>query len=127
MPRNMSFFYTQSQIRDRTKTVTRRLGWTFLRPGEVLNACVKCQGLKAGETVEKICRLKVVSVQQESLQAMEFPSYYGHNRDYGRREVSREGFPDMTPGQFIEMFCKHMKCPSERKVTRIEFEYLDSV
>lgn len=34
MPRNMSFALTTSQIRDRSKTVTRRFGWWFLVPGD---------------------------------------------------------------------------------------------
>ena len=62
MPRNMSFMLTTEQIRNRTKTVTRRLGWQFLKTGDVLNACVKCQGLKPGETVERLCQIRVTSV-----------------------------------------------------------------
>ena len=52
MPRNMSFMITTEQIKNRTKTVTRRLGWNFLKPGEVVNACEKCRGLKAGQKVQ---------------------------------------------------------------------------
>ena len=43
--RNMSFSATVQQVRDRTKTVTRRVGWKTLQPGEVLRAVEKGQGL----------------------------------------------------------------------------------
>lgn len=46
--RNMSFMLTTAQIRDRSKTVTRRLGWWNLRVGDVVMACEKCQGLGKG-------------------------------------------------------------------------------
>lgn len=36
MPRNMSFSMTTEAVRNRTKTVTRRLGWEFLKPGDIL-------------------------------------------------------------------------------------------
>jgi len=51
----MSFSVTTEQIRARIKTVTRRMGWTFLRPGEQIQVVVKCCGLKKGEKVEPIC------------------------------------------------------------------------
>ena len=44
MPRLMSFSMTTPQVRARTKTVTRRLGWRFLKPGVVLWAVEKAQG-----------------------------------------------------------------------------------
>ena len=46
MPRNMSFSMTTEAIRDRSKTVTRRLGWSFLQPGDLLWAVEKGMGLK---------------------------------------------------------------------------------
>ena len=41
---------------------------------------------------------------------------------YGHEEAIREGFPHMTGGQFVEMFCSHMKCLPGTIVTRIEFK-----
>lgn len=49
MPRNISFAMTTGQVRRREKTVTRRMGFQYLELGEILNACVKCQGLKPGD------------------------------------------------------------------------------
>lgn len=39
MPRLMSVAFTEQAVRDRTKTVTRRKGWTFLKPGDRLTLC----------------------------------------------------------------------------------------
>lgn len=62
----MSFALTSTQINDRTKTVTRRLGWSRLRPGTLLQPVVKAQGLKKGEKVQKVGGpIRVVSVRRE--------------------------------------------------------------
>ena len=113
MPRNMSFMLTTDQIRNRTKTVTRRLGWWFLKPGDILNACEKCQGLKKGEKIVKICQIRVVSTRQEELWFI------------SRADVVKEGFPDQAPYEFVFMFTKEMKCEWDIPVNRIEFEYIE--
>jgi hypothetical protein len=112
MPRNMSFTLTTTQIRNRTKTVTRRLGWSFLKPGDIINACVKCMGLKKNEKIERLCQIRITSIHQEPLNKIT------------QVECIKEGFPEMTPVQFIQMFTEHMKCTSETLVNRIEFEYV---
>lgn len=118
MARNISFSLTTDQIRSRIKSVTRRKGWKFLKSGDVLNACVKCMGLKPGEKIEVICQIRVLSATRESLMAMAmFPAY-------GDSEATREGFLAMSRKQFIEMFCQHMGGTVDQTVTRIEFEYL---
>jgi hypothetical protein len=113
MPRNMSFALTTQQARNRTKTVTRRLGWWFLRPGDIIQQVLKSMGLKKGEKVEKIHLIRILNTWPEPL------SVITHD------EVRREGFPDMTPSDFIDMFCKHNNCQPDAIVNRIEFEYLD--
>lgn len=113
MPRNISFSLTTRQIENRTKTVTRRRGWEFLKAGDVLNACVKCMGLKPGEKIDKLCQIRVTDVRREPLDAMIM------------EDCAREGFPDLLPMGFVQMFCKHMGGGRDQEVTRIEFEYLD--
>lgn len=120
MPRNMSFALTTEQIRQRTKTVTRRLGWQFLKPGDVLTACVKCMGLKPGEPIKRLGHIRVVSVRRELLARMAAKA-----ESYGDTEARLEGFPDMTGEQFVQMFCQHMKVSASEEVTRIEFQYVD--
>lgn len=117
--RNISFMLTTEQIRNKTKTVTRRTGWKTLKPGTVLNACFKCMGLKKGEKVEKICQIRVTDVRRESLSKMCL------DQTYGDQEASLEGFPDKTGIEFVAMFCTNMRVKPYAEVTRIEFEYIE--
>lgn len=118
--RNISFSLTTEQVRTGTKTVTRRLGWLQLKPGDLLRPVKKCMGLKPGEKIEPLRGpLRVVSVRRESLWQMWL------DPEYGAEECKREGFPDMTPLDFIDMFCaSHKGCNRGSGVTRIEFEYV---
>lgn len=118
--RNMSFWLTEQQVIARTKTVTRRLGWLNLKPGDELRPVKKCMGLKPGEKVEPLSDpVRVVSVRREPLRWMT-------DSVFGDDECKREGFPDMTPSEFVAMFCAtHKGCTPETEVTRIEFEYID--
>ncbi len=117
--RNMSFAMTTGQIQDGTKTVTRRLGWLHLKPGDMLRPVRKCMGLKPGEKIEALREpVRVISPSREPLRRMT------DDLEYGRAECIREGFPDLTPAQFVAMFCaSHKPCTPETIVTRIEFEY----
>ena len=112
MPRNISFFHTKEQIINQTKTVTRRLGWQYLNLGDILNACQKSQGLKKGEKIKRLGQIRVVDVRREPLNAMTI------------EDCAAEGFPEMTPFQFIAFFCLEMGCTSVSVITRIEFEYM---
>lgn len=114
MARHMSFFLTTPQFRARTKTVTRRKGWHYLRQGDRLTAVVKGQGLKKGEKVERLGEIEVVHVWVEPLDQI-LPD-----------DVRREGFPNMTPAEFCAMFCEHNGCAPDQLVTRIEFKYLEA-
>lgn len=115
MPRNMSFSMTTEAVRNRTKTVTRRLGWDFLRPGDVVCAVEKGMGLKKGEKVKRLGLIRVVSVQREPVWAIE---------DYAD-DCKREGFPQLTAYDFVEMFCRANRCHEDDHCSRIEFEYVE--
>lgn len=117
--RNISFFYTERQVRDQSKDVTRRLGWSNAKPGDRLQACVKCMGRIHGEPLERICVIEIVSNRPELLTAMLTDPVYG------AAECRREGFPEMTPQQFVDMFCKHMGAKPETVVNRIQFRYVE--
>ncbi len=119
--KNISFALTTQQVRERTKTVTRRLGWKNVKRGELLQACVKCQGLKKGQHPEKLCTIRVVKVSREALEVLT------DSLDYGFSETTKEGFPDGNrhwPSEFVAMFCDHNGCTPKTIVTRIEFEYV---
>jgi hypothetical protein len=109
----MSFALTTPQFLARTKTVTRRLGWAYLKPWEVLGAIEKGQGLGKGGHVTHLGLFRIVSVRREQLDRIT------------KAECAREGFPGMLPAQFVSMFMHANKCPRNIEVTRLEFEYLD--
>lgn len=117
--RHMSFSLTTPQMLARTKTVTRRLGWSFLAPGTLIQAVEKSQGLRKGEKVRRLGVIRIVKVTQEPLRHL-------HGTSYGDAEATREGFPTMSGEQFAAMFCEHMGCGLDRVVTRIEFEHVDA-
>ena len=96
MPRNISFSMSTEAVRNRTKTVTRRLGWDFLKPGDLLMACEKCQGLRKGEKVKRLGLIRVVSVRSELVGDIDL--------FYTDEECVKEGFPHLTTKQFEVMF-----------------------
>lgn len=112
--RNMSFSMTTPQFRDKTKTITRRLGWWFLKPGDIVNGVKKAMGLKKGEKIESIHQIKIISVTPEKIKFIT------------QSDVIKEGFPKWSPKQFIEFLCnKHPKITSETVFNRIVFEYIE--
>lgn len=113
MPRNMSFAMTTEQVRARSKDVTRRFGWWFLKPGDIVNAVEKSMGLKKGETVVRLCQIRIVSTRGELLNQIK------------AEDMPREGFPEMNPEAFVQMLVDHYRCDPDSEVNRIEFEYLE--
>lgn len=108
--RNISFALTTEQFLDGSKTVTRRLGWISLKPGDTLCAVEKSQGLKKGEKVRKLGTILVVDVRREPLGEIE------------HGDCDLEGFPEYDPYQFVYFFCEHNGCTPDAVITRIEFE-----
>ena len=136
--RNMSFAMTTAQILNRTKTVTRRLGWANLKPGQRVQAVVKAMGLRKGERLKKLCVIEIVKNEPEELEEIVrdqcrclplgmSTADRGCPVDCDRREVAREGFHDLTAEQFVEMFCQHMKVTPQTAVNRIVFKYVEEV
>jgi hypothetical protein len=118
--RRMSFMLTTPQILDRSKTVTRRTGWRFLKRGDVIQAVEKARGLRKGEPIRLLAVLRVVDVRVEPLSRLVDDAAYAED------ELPREGFPCWTCAEFVEAFCRtHGLDSPANDVTRIEFEYLD--
>lgn len=116
--RNMSFIITTAQARAQLKWVTRRLGWNFLKPGDHIRQVVKGRGLKKGEEIEKLHVIAVRDVRFEPLDLML------SDPEYGRLEVVREGFPHLSPPEFVKMLCEANHCWPDQKVNRIYFSYV---
>lgn len=121
MPRLMSVAFTEQAVVERRKTVTRRKGWLFLKPGDRLTLCRKVMGRKPGEPLVRLAEVEVVSVDREILSNLTFfPGFYG------QAEMRREGFPGMDPEAFIDTyFVKAQGFNPDDLVTRIEWRYLD--
>lgn len=117
--RNMSFMLTTEAMRARTKTVTRRLGWDYLRRGDRVRAVVKGMGLKKGQKVEAIGEIIISCHRREPLQRMI------DEPEYGRHECALEGFPHLTPFEFVAMFCAHNIVTPAYAPNRIEFRHID--
>jgi hypothetical protein len=113
MSRLMSVSLTEQAVIERRKTVTRRLGWLFLKPGDTLTLCLKVMGRKKGEPLHRICDVRVLTVRREPLFAIT------------QEEVEREGFRGWKPARFIAFFAGKMGCTFNVDVTRIEWEYLN--
>lgn len=113
MPRLMAVSLTEQQVRDRTKTVTRRTGWRMLSIGDQLVLCRKVMGRHRGEPLDRIATVEVIALRRERLDAIT------------SADVTAEGFPDMTPAGFVAFFCQsHRGCHGGTEVTRIEWRYL---
>lgn len=123
--RNMSFAHTTAQILTRTKTVTRRTGWTFIKPGDRVRAVRKAMGLKKGEKIEPLAVLRIVDVRREPLRKLL------DDVEYGFAEVAAEGFGDAPtlsrPDEWVPWFCATHGCNPSATVTRIAFEYEEAI
>lgn len=113
--RNMSFALTTRQVRRREKTVTRRNGWRFARPGMIVQPVIKCQGIPKGGHVTKIGGpIRFTKVTRETLGQIT-PA-----------DCAREGFPLMRPWEFVALYTRANGGDARDIVTRIEFEYVDA-
>jgi hypothetical protein len=113
MPRNMSFMLTTKQMYAREKTHTIRDGWWNLKPGEIINAVEKCQGLKKGQRIVRICQIRVKIAREARL------------IDVTPELCIMEGFPNLTPDVFAMMLMQHnSKITLTKPLNFIEFEYI---
>ena len=132
MTRLMSVAFTEDAVRARTKTVTRRAGWwedkngrRLLTAGDHLTLCRKVMGRKSGEPLVRIVDVEVLDVRREPLDLLHGGTapYW---TEYGRDEMTREGFPGRDPHWFVaELFTAAQGIAPDAEVTRIEWRYLD--
>jgi hypothetical protein len=114
--RNISFAFTKAQVLQQRKWVTRRTGWKSLKPGTLLCGVEKAMGLRKGEQVVELCTIRVLDVRRERLdELIRHPAY-------GLAEMVLEGFPQLSPEEFIRYFFEGVE-PSAF-ITRIQFEYV---
>lgn len=115
MSRLMSVSLTEQAVVERRKTVTRRLGWLHLKPGDRLTLCRKVMGRKPGEPLVRLAEVEVVSVRRERLWDME-PA-----------DVALEAVPGTegwSAARWTEWYAGAMRCGVGSEVTRIEWRYV---
>jgi hypothetical protein len=83
-------------VKDRTKTVTRRhVGtWKDLKPGDRLTLIEKGMGLPKGTKQVALTEVEITDVRVETLRHIDL------------NECRREGFPDMSPLDFMIMWAR---------------------
>lgn len=123
----MSVTLTDTAVVERRKTVTRRLGWKFLKPGDRLTLCRKVMGRRKGEPLERLADVEVIDVRREQLwnitdddiarECVDPTLFHEHYTDTGQP----------TPDAWIDWFCEEMDVMPDTEVTRIEWRYLDGV
>lgn len=115
MTKRMSCRLTQPQVRNRTKTCTRRdpATWVDTKPGHLITLIEQGQGLKLGQ---KQVVLDTVRCLQNYLEPLAMIT---------QQDVIAEGFPDWTPEQFIEFYCREKGGEPVQMVRIIRWEYLE--
>lgn len=113
--RLMSFALTVPQMKAKLKTVTRRHSARNIEVGDLFLAVEKARGVRR-EDRKSIAVIRAVSVRRETL------------GDVTEKECALEGFPELSPAQFIEMYLKgnsiSRRLPLEQiECTRIEFKF----
>lgn len=125
MPRLMSVAFTEQAVVERRKTVTRRKGWQFLKPGDHLTLVRKSMGRRRADgTLDPLVRLaevEVLTVRREPLFHV-----------MGAGELTAEGFPEWESdhdssgaNEFMRRYFAPQGIRPYQDVTRIAWRYLD--
>lgn len=118
--RLISFAWTEPQLVDGSKTVTRRIvrsdrsPWRRIKPGDRLRGVDKAMGLRPGQKPRTLAIIEIVDVRLERVDAIELD------------DCAREGFPEFSPLDFVAFFIKsHGKIGPDQLVARIEFRKVE--
>ena len=112
----MSFPDTALEVRERLQTVTRRPGWRFLKPDDLIQA-VEFES----NSPRVLGVLRVRNVRVEPLSRLVIDATYAED------ELPREGRPCWSRDHFIATFLRrHRLKNTSVDVTRIEFDYVDA-
>ena len=110
--------HTGPQLAAGAKTVTRRLGWWFLKGGEEIRAVERARGLRK-EAMRELRIFCVLTATKERLDRIV------SDANYGREECRLEGYPELSPEQFVEMFCDtHPGVSPPTAINRIHFRFV---
>jgi hypothetical protein len=125
----MSVSLTERAVVERRKTVTRRLGWRMLKPGDRLTLCRKVMGRRNGEPLVRLAEVEVVGVRREPLwniTAEDVEREGVHDGPFDDRFDEVDGTGKPTPEGWAQWFCEEMNVRPDTEVTRIEWRYLET-
>jgi hypothetical protein len=119
--RRMVFPDTAAEVREKMQTVTRRPGWRFLKPGDLIMAVEpRPRGHAAPAAARELAILRVRDVRIEPLSRLTGDATYAED------ELPREGLPCWSINHFIATFLRRHRLESaDVEVTRIEFEHVE--
>jgi len=116
----MSFSHSADEVRARLQTVTRRVGWRFLKPHDLVEAVARDAPATGRRDVRVLAVLRITDVRVEAL------SRLLRDARYAEDELPREGLPCWSRDHFIASFLRrHRLKTADVDVTRIAFEYVD--
>lgn len=122
----MSVGRTEAAVRSQRKTVTRRVGWLFAKPGDHVTLVRKSQGRKPGEPVVRIAEVEIVDVRREPLSSISFDDVAREGvspAEWARTPHDRR-CPLCAPESWARWFALTMGGGPDQVVTRIEWRYL---
>jgi hypothetical protein len=124
---------TEDAVRDRRKTVTRRLGWwedrhgrRLILPAQRLTLVRKAMGRKPGEELVRLAEVEVVDVRRERLWDITDDDVVREGVDPSLFDERYTDTGQPTPQAWVRWFCDEMDVDPDRVVTRIEWRYLDA-
>ena len=144
MARLMSVALTEQAVRERRKTVTRRLGWSAAYPGMDLTLVRKSMGrsrrlpdgTRHTEPLVIVGHVRVLTVRREPLNAITdldvdregFGPYgdpYPHQDWWPAGTVPPADVHGHAAVAFVRFFTHAMRCAPDTLVNRIEWEYVE--
>lgn len=129
----MSVSLTEQAVVERRKTVTRRLGWLRIKPGDRLTLCRKVMGRRSDEPLVRLAEVEVVSVRREPLFAIDdadvarecVPEWDEHgNERFDEHWIAEDLVGPPTPEAWVRWYASEMGITPHHEVTRIEWRYL---
>lgn len=107
----LDFPYTKKYIKNRVQTVTHRVECPDIQPGDLFIACEKFEDNEPCNILRHH-QLRVVNKREEKL------------CNISQEDIYKEGFPNVTIAEYLDLFKRRYKCKDEQVVTRIEFKYV---
>lgn len=119
----MSVSHTEQAVVERRKTVTRRLGWRFLKVGDTLTLCRKVMG-RQGAPLVRLAEVEVIDVRRERVWDITDDDIAREGVDPGKFDEVWTDTGQPTPEAWVAWFCDTMRVRPDELITRIEWRYL---